>query len=73
MTIISILVKERIENVPDIQRILTKYGKNIISRLGLHNIGKDGNDLIVLVYEGEDVESLIKELKEVKNIEIKNM
>ena len=73
MHIISIMVESRIKEIPDVQKILTAYGENIISRLGLHSIGKNKNGLIIVVYDGKNVEEFIDELKKIENISVKNM
>lgn len=73
MHIISIVVKKRIKEVPDVQKVLTLYGENIISRLGLHNIGENRKGLIIVVYEGKNVKDFIKALKEIKDVQVKSM
>lgn len=73
MHIVSITVKKREDEVPDVQKTLTKYGKNIISRLGLHNTGKNKNGIIIIVYDGQDVETFEKELQKIEKIDVKSM
>lgn len=73
MYVISIMVKERTDEVPDVQKILTQYGKNIISRLGLHNTGKNKNGLIIVVYDGQDIQKFEKDLQKIENITVKSM
>lgn len=73
MHIVSITVKERNDEVPEVQKVLTKYGKNIISRLGLHNTGKNKQGLIIIVYEGQDVQNFIDELEKIEKIDVKSM
>ena len=67
MYIVSILINKREEQVPGEQEILTKYGKNITARLGLHKC-KDGDNLIVVVYDSEDVEEFVEELNAAGNV-----
>ena len=73
MHIVSITVKERNDEVPEVQKVLTKYGKNIISRLGLHNTGKNKQGLIIIAYEGQDVQNFIDELEKIEKIDVKSM
>lgn len=73
MHIVSITVKERNDEVPEVQKILTKYGKNIISRLGLHNTGKNKQGLIIIVYEGQDIQNFMDELQKIQKINVKSM
>jgi len=73
MYIISIKIGDRIEIAPDVQEILTKYGKNINTRLGIR--GKrdifEGN--IILIYEDENVKEFLEEFKKFEDINIKYM
>jgi len=73
MRVVTISVGQREKEVPDVQRILTKYGENIYSRIGYHNIGKDSKGLIIVVYTGEDEKEFCKELKEIENIKVNCM
>ena len=50
MKIITISISKRQIEVPAIQSILTKYGNDIYSRVGYHNIDKENNELIIIVY-----------------------
>ena len=72
MYLVSILIDHREEEVPDVQAVLTKYGKNIISRLGLHQC-KEGENLLVIVYNAEDVTEFAAELKTSGNIDVNYM
>jgi len=73
MYIISIKIGDRIEIAPDVQEILTKYGKNINTRLGIR--GKrdifEGN--IILIYENENIEEFLEEFKKFDEIKINYM
>jgi len=72
MYIVSILIDKREEQVPGEQAVLTKYGKNIIARLGLHKC-KDGSNLVVVVYDAEDVEEFVEELNSAGNVNVNYM
>lgn len=73
MYIISIKIGDRMEIAPEVQEILTKYGKNINTRLGIR--GKkdvfEGN--ILLIYENDDIEKFLKEFNKFENIKINYM
>lgn len=70
MHIIAISIKERTEDVPDVQKVLTKYGNSIVSRLGLHDIGEKKKNLILIVYDGENIEKILEELNQIKRITV---
>ena len=38
--VLGIQVTNRVEKIPDVQKILTEYGCNIKTRLGLHEVSK---------------------------------
>lgn len=73
MYIISIKIGDRMEIAPEVQEILTKYGKNINTRLGIR--GKkdvfEGN--IIIIYENENIEEFIKEFNKFDDIKINYM
>lgn len=73
MRVVTISVEQREKEVPDIQRVLTKYGENIFSRVGYHNIGKDRKGLIVIIYTGKDEKEFCEELKQIENVKINCM
>ena len=73
MTIISITVEKRFSEVPDVQSILTKYGKGIVSRLGLHNFDENKKGLILVVYSGDDIENFIEELNNIEGTNVNHM
>lgn len=65
--IVSITIEKRKKTVPEIQEILTKYGDEIHSRIGLHTV-KEGKEYIIIAYTGDKVEEFIQELKENNNV-----
>lgn len=72
MQIISITIEKRKQTVPEIQEILTKYGDEIHSRIGLHTV-EDKKEFIIIAYTGKHVEDFVKELKENENVKINYM
>ena len=65
-TIIGVILKNRLEDAIEFQRIITKYGCDIKTRVGLHPVQKDAclNSGIVLLEVLENAEKLRKELSE---------
>ena len=65
-TIIGVILKNRLEDAIEFQKIITTYGCDIKTRVGLHPVQKDTcvNSGIVLLEVLKNAEKLIKELKE---------
>ncbi|PYG89215.1 hypothetical protein LY28_01038 [Ruminiclostridium sufflavum DSM 19573] len=75
--VMSVLTNNRVENVNEMQQVLTESGCIIKTRLGIHDAGKDfcsNEGLIVLHLIGSDYEisSLEKKLNEIPGIIAKN-
>lgn len=65
MTIIGVNIENRIESAIEFQKIITKFGCDIRTRVGLHSAEKEAcanNGIILLEVIGEG-EGLIEELK----------
>ncbi|MCK8817308.1 hypothetical protein MWH28_08025 [Natroniella sulfidigena] len=73
-SIIALQVDERDNFASDVQNILTKYGTNIKTRLGLHNNEKN-QGLILIEFAGKDKElnNFKDELKDIKPLNFKAM
>jgi hypothetical protein len=75
--ILGILVTNREYEADHVQRILTKYGCSIKTRLGLHEdeTGCNSCGLIVLELTGEtsEMDKLENELKSLEGLQVKNM
>jgi hypothetical protein len=70
--------QERVKKVPDVQKILTDYGCNIRTRLGLHEVSKSvcsTRGLLLLDTYGDEAEILEmeKKLKKIKGLVVKKM
>ncbi len=73
MTIIGVNIENRIESAIEFQKIITKYGCEIRTRIGLHSSEKEvcsNNGVILLEVAGEGKE-LTAELK--KHWEVQTM
>lgn len=76
--ILGVHVTDRIENARVVQDILTKYGCNIQTRIGLHEVDQNycaPNGLIVLELFGDEsvCDELRDTLKAVKGVEVQQM
>lgn len=76
--IFGIKISNRLQNVPHLQVILTEYGCNIKTRLGLHDVSETScspNGLLVLEMYGETatIEEMEAKLKSVPGIDIQKM
>ena len=76
--VLGIQVTNRVEKIPDVQKILTEYGCNIKTRLGLHEVSKSvcsALGLLLLDTYGDVAEILEmeKKLKKVKGLVVKKM
>ena len=77
-TILGVQVTNRVVNVPDVQRILTQYGCNIRTRLGLHEVTESAcSTLGLLLLETYGDEAVILEmesaLKKIEGLVVKKM
>lgn len=52
LSVVGILVDHREETAPELQEIITKYGNDIICRMGIPSPSKE-DGLITLVFKGE--------------------
>ncbi len=68
MYIVSISIEHREKCVPEVQEVLTRYGENISTRLGIHNPEKENTGVIILSYVGENVEEIAEELNGIPEV-----
>ena len=76
--ILGVQVTNRVENIPDVQKILTEYGCNIKTRLGLHEVTEShcsNVGLLILETYGNETDILQMEtkLKKMKGLTVKKM
>jgi len=76
--ILGVQVTNRVENILDVQKILTEYGCNIKTRLGLHEVSdshcSDVGLLILETYGDEaDILQMESKLHQVKGLTVKKM
>jgi hypothetical protein len=76
--IVGIHITDRATNASEVQQILSKYGKNIRTRLGLHETSEESaspNGLIVIEAVGGNLEidAMSDELRRLKGIQVQSM
>ncbi len=75
--VMSVLTNKRVENVNEMQRVLTESGCIIKTRLGIHDASEDycsneGLIILNLVGSEEEIASLEEKLNEIPGIKAKN-
>ncbi len=76
--ILGVYIENRIAEVKDVQAILSQYGCNIKTRLGLHNVDENQcsvNGLVILELFGEtkDWDALETALKACAGVKVQKM
>lgn len=71
-------ITERTKSAVDVQKVLTEYGCNIKTRLGLHEVCEDtciDRGLLILELCGDEgkIEAMTKALREIEGVEVKGM
>jgi len=77
-TIFGIFIKERIKDATIIQSILTKYGCNIKTRIGLHDADENlcspsGILLLEVIGQQVDIDNFELEMSKISDLTIKKM
>ena len=72
--VIGIHATDRLKHAGRIQKVLTKYGRHIGTRLGIHDsCDNSPNGLIVVEVDNALYMDLKKELSEIDGLEVKSM
>jgi hypothetical protein len=76
--IIGVHVTDRVQNVPDMQRVFTEFGCYIKTRIGLHEVHDDfcsPNGMIVLdmICGGDTCQQMMDKLSAVEGLEVQKM
>ena len=72
--IAGVHIVDRESHAPLVQSVLTKYGSQIHTRLGLHDSINPSNGLLVLeIADTEDSMNLIKDLEAIDGVECQTM
>jgi hypothetical protein len=77
-TVLGILINNRVENAPQVQKILTRFGCSIKTRLGLHEVDEktcSTSGLLILELFGVEKDSLEleKQLRAIKGLQVQKM
>ena len=74
LTIFGIMVDNRDEIAPNMQEVITKYGRDIICRMGVPSPSKE-QGLVTLIFEGEPKQATTfrKELEDISGITVQTM
>jgi len=77
-TIILVQVTDRLKNVPAVQAALTEHGRNIKTRLGLHDVGEkacSGAGIIIVetIGSAKEIEAFFGKLKKIKGLKVKKV
>ncbi|MDM7924811.1 MAG: hypothetical protein QUS35_02230 [bacterium] len=76
--IVGIHIRDRIRKAPDMQKILSKHGCVIKTRVGLHEVSENFCDpagLIILELAGDrqSMDAFVKEVSGIKGVDVKKM
>ena len=76
--VLGIMITNRVATAPEVQKLLTEYGCNIKTRLGLHEVDEkmcSSTGLLILELFGEDslCTDLEQKLRAVKGIQVQKM
>lgn len=76
--VLGVHITDRLKNAVDVQKLLTEYGGNIKTRLGLHEIADSScgpNGLLLLEMAGELVRGheLADKLNAIEGVEVQKM
>lgn len=77
-TVIGVKISARQENVPAVQSVLTEYGCNIRTRLGMHEVSGDycapGGLVLLDMYGAQsEIEACYEKLSAIAGVEAKRM
>ncbi|MEZ7890976.1 MAG: hypothetical protein QMC67_04435 [Candidatus Wallbacteria bacterium] len=78
LRILGVYISDRIKEAGEVQKVLTKYGCSIKTRLGLHEVSENKcatNGLLILELTGDlkECDKLENDLLGIKGIEVKKM
>ena len=76
--VLGVQVTDRVKDIPEVQKVLTEYGCNIRTRLGLHEVSRkicSPTGLLILDTFGDEADILLmeKKLKKVKGLVVRKM
>ena len=75
-TIVAVHITDRLKEAVEIQRVLTKYGDIVKTRLGLHEVdagGMSGLLLLDVIPPSERIAQFESDLQQVEGVEVKSI
>jgi hypothetical protein len=75
-TIFGVHITRRVDNVPAVQAVLTKYGCNIRTRLGIHDADATScspSGLLLIDAFGAETEDFYRDLKGLQGVAVQRM
>jgi desulfoferrodoxin-like iron-binding protein len=76
--ILGVHITDRVKHVPTVQGVLTQFGCNIKTRIGLHHVNESfcsPNGLMIIEFVGDDSHcaSMISQLSALAGVQVKRM
>jgi hypothetical protein len=74
--IFGVHINGRVDNVPAVQAVFTKYGCNIRTRLGIHDADATScspSGLVIIDAFGAETEDFYRELSGLKGVDVQRM
>lgn len=76
--VVGIHVTDRVQHIPDVQRLFTEYGCYIRTRIGLHQAEEsvcspNGLILLDMLYDQEACRQLVDHLRAIEGVEVKTI
>ena len=76
--ILGIHITNRVRNASEVQKVLTEYGCNIKTRLGLHEVAEhycagEGVVLLEIIGGNEIRQGMVSKLRLIEGLEVKEM
>ncbi|HEX3020522.1 MAG TPA: hypothetical protein VHP36_09475 [Chitinispirillaceae bacterium] len=76
--IVGVHITNRVKHVPSVQNVLTEFGCNIKTRIGLHEMSEDtcspnGLILVELIGDDQKLKDFTSALKNIEGVEVKEM
>ena len=77
-TIVGVHITDRVRHAEDVQKVFTRCGCQIKTRIGLHEVSRGycaANGLVLLEVVGTAAKTaaMVKQLKKVKGVQVKTM
>jgi hypothetical protein len=75
---LGVHITDRVKHVPSVQGVLTQFGCNIKTRLGLHHVNESfcsPNGLMLIEFVGEETQctTMISQLSALDGVQVKRM